>query len=213
MGLLDKPFNLANYTKLDLKSKGAISVRLFVLFYILLLVSALFFFNDGHARQADVSKAPLAAMQHLEPLQGKWELIVRSSFDNGTTWQKGETQIVELLPRHKGMILAELPEDLAVPGFHMESYLSFDQYRQVYRKAAIDDVWGIMDIYEGKLEGDHLVMDNLRSGTHFPISDGVWRAFRLDIELTQPNRKIVIDKSDDGGKTWQPAFVAEYKKV
>ena len=71
----------------------------------------------------------------------------------------------------------------------------------------------LWDLYEGTLSDNKLVFTNLKSGTFFPVGDNVWRAFRLTMELTAPKRQMVIEKSDDGGQSWQPAFIAQYERV
>ena len=105
-----------------------------------------------------------------------------------------------------------MPGDLTTPGFHMRTTLSYDQYRQVYRKVALDDIWGIPDIYDGRIEGDRLVMTNLSAGTLFPLDNGKWRGFRLTLELKDGRRQMWVDKTDDNGESWQPAFRIEYTR-
>ncbi|SDE41994.1 DUF1579 family protein [Kordiimonas lacus] len=164
------------------------------------------------AARPPVSEKPYGMMQKLALLEGRWTMTTEMTEDNGESWQAFPASEVDLHLRHKGMILAEIPADTASPGFHMETYISFDQYRNVYRKAAIDDVWGIMDMYEGTLEGDAIVFTNLKSGTTFPVGDGIWRNFRLTLELKSPTRMLHIEKSDDGGASWQKAFRITYRK-
>jgi hypothetical protein len=161
----------------------------------------------------EVSREPLARMQQLSMLAGKWRMTVFVTEDGGETWQATPPQDVELEFVHKGMMLEEVPGDLDSPGFHMRTYITYDQYRNVYRKAALDDVWGILDLYQGRIEGDRLVVDNLEAGTFFPLGDDRWRGFRLTIELKPDRRWMWIDKTDDDGRTWQPAFKSEYVKI
>lgn len=160
-----------------------------------------------------VSEKPYAMMQKLAPLIGKWSMQTEITNDGGATWQKVPVQTVNVSFRHKDLLLAEVPETTDGPGFHMESYISYDQYRKSYRKAAVDDVWGIMDVYEGNEhheEKDKIVFTNLKSGTFFPIAEGVWRGFRLTMEIASPTRTMMIEKTDDDGKSWQPAFRVTY---
>lgn len=181
---------------------------------VALLIIAIVFSSVAQAQNPpEVSRVPLQEMAKLKLLSGKWNMVVEASFDEGKTWQTTPPATVTLDYRHKNMMLAEIPDDLSTPGFHMESYITYDQYRKVFRKAAVDDVWGIMDLYEGKFNGEELVMTNLKSGTLFPVGEGKWRAFRLTIELASPKRLITIEKSDDNGKSWQPAFKAHYEKI
>jgi len=181
----------------------------------LLLISCLFWSVGGSAAQdrPSVSEKPYQMMQKLAPLAGRWELVVEIKQEDGDGWQAIPPQTVDITYRHKDMLLAEIPSDTSAPGFHMESYIAYDQYRKVFRKAAVDDVWGIMDMYEGTLDGDKLVLTNLKADTSFPIRDGVWRHFRLTLELASPMRTMQIDKSDDGGETWQPAFRSTYTRL
>lgn len=157
-----------------------------------------------------VSEKPYGMMQKLVVLEGRWQSVTEMTNDGGQTWQAMPPQMVDIHLRHKGMLLAEIPADTSGGGFHMETYISFDQYRNVYRKAAVDDVWGIMDMYEGQMVDGRIVFTNLKADTSFPIADGVWRHFRLTLELARPSRQMMIEKSDDGGKSWQPAFRVNY---
>ena len=159
----------------------------------------------------EVSKVPLAQMAKLDSLAGRWEMTVFATQDDGKNWQKSPTQLVEIFFQHKGMVLEEKPVSTDSPGFHMLSYIAYDQYRHVFRKAAIDDVWGIMDLYEGEIVDNKLIMTNLNSKTLFPVGNGKWRGFRLTIELKDGLRTMWIDKTDDAGKTWQKSFRAEYR--
>ncbi len=156
------------------------------------------------------SETPLRMMKALEVVAGRWEMTMEVADEAGENWQQLPPEIVDISFRQKGLMLAEIPADLSSPAFHMETYITYDQYREEYRKIAVDDVWGIMDIYDGHLEGDSIVFTNLRSGTTFPVATGVWRNFRLTLKLASPRRTFLVEKSDDGGASWQPAFRATY---
>ena len=180
-----------------------------------LLLSGLVLLSPARAQESSVpavSEAPLEAMQRLAVLAGDWDMTVFTTADDGQTWDSSPTQTVALRFAHKGFMLEEVPADLDGPGFHMRTYLTYDQYRKVYRKAALDDVWGILDLYEGTLENDRLVLTNLASGTFFPLEDGSWRGFRLTLELKEHTRFMWVDKTDDEGASWQPAFKVEYTR-
>ncbi|MEW6983973.1 hypothetical protein AAD001_15075 [Colwelliaceae bacterium 6471] len=174
-----------------------------------------------HAKeqQHSPSEIPQSMLQKLEPLTGQWQMQVSMTQDDGKTWQAMPPQTVNLHFTHNAMVLEEKPELKENSGFSMLTYISYDQYRKVFRKAAIDDTWGIMDLYEGDIVNEQLVLNNLKSGTLFPIGPNIWRGFRLKVDLSlkikngMAFRQIAIDKTDDYGKTWQPAFVATYEKV
>lgn len=180
-----------------------------------LLIVLAFLSPAGNAQDTvpEVSKAPLQAMQALASWEGKWMVQMRYSPDNGATWQDLPPAEHEFKFREKGLILSEAPLEVNPTTFQSATYYSYDQYRQTYRVAVMDDTWGIIDIYEGNITDNKLVLTNLKSGTFFPIGNGVWRGFKLMIDLTgDTQRSFIIHKTDDGGKTWQPNFKVSYKK-
>ncbi len=161
----------------------------------------------------EVSKAPLQAMQALASWEGKWMVQMRYSPDNGATWQDLPPAEHDFKFREKGLILREEPLEVNPNTFQSATYYSYDQYRKTYRIAVMDDTWGIMDIYEGNITDDKLVLTNMKSGTFFPIGNGILRGFKLMIDLAgDTQRSFVIHKTDDNGKTWQPNFNITYTK-
>jgi hypothetical protein len=160
------------------------------------------------------SQIPWDAMQKLNPLLGEWEIISEFTPDAGKTWQAMPKKTIAVSLEHKDLVLSEIPTGGAPGGFEMMNFITYDQYRKVYRKAAMDDTWGIMDLYEGNFEGSELVVTNLKSGTFFPMPEGKWRAFKLRIELGDGNTRVThIDHSEDGGATWVPSFKVSHTKI
>lgn len=180
---------------------------------VLLILTSFALAATGSAQDVAMppeSRAPLQAMERLAPLIGEWDMTVFTTSDDGRNWEATPAQAVNLGFVHKGLAIEEIPQSLDGPGFHMRTYLTYDQYREVYRKAALDDVWGILDLYEGRFEDGRLVMTNLESGTFFPLENGRWRGFRLTLELNADSRWMWVDKTDDEGRSWQPAFKVQY---
>lgn len=158
------------------------------------------------------SKAPYAAMQRLAPLIGRWQIVTEFSPDNGASWQTSEPALVDVSMRQKELMLVETPLDTQLPGFHVETIIGYDQYREVYRLVAVDDTWGLVDLYEGNLEGNKVVVTNLKSGTFFPVGENRWRGFRITVELGSLERTMTVEKTDDNGVSWQPNFKIHYIK-
>ena len=175
-----------------------------------LFATALLVFCATSVNAQDPGQTAREQMGLLHNLLGDYELVVYLSEDDGLTWTAGPVQRVSFRMQQNGLLLEEVPTQKAEQGFHMTTYLTFDQYRKVFRKAAIDDVWGIMDIYHGEIEGGALVLTNLESGTFFPIGDQKWRGFRLTVPLHAGERTMLIEKTDDNGASWQPAFKSVY---
>ena len=128
----------------------------------------------------DVSREPLRMMQQLSMLAGDWTMTMYSTDDEGETWNTDSVGPVSLQFVHKGFALEEIPGDLETPGFHMRTMIAYDQYRKVYRKTALDDIWGMMDLYEGNIVDGKLVLDNLKARTFFPVGDGKMARVQAD---------------------------------
>lgn len=169
--------------------------------------------QDDNAPQPYI--VPQAAMQKLAELQGQWSMVIEYSADEGETWSASPPQDVVVHFQQRNLLLTETPVEAKPDDFNLITNIMYDQYRGVFRKSVMDDTWGLMDIYEGHVEGNVLIMDNLRSDTSFPLPSGVQRHFRLSIDLKAENgvRRMTIDSSDDAGKTWMPRFKASYRNV
>lgn len=175
---------------------------------ILLLALGLLFTPLASADDAarHPSDTPRAELAKLAPLLGTWIQTMSSTSDGGETWQTSAPETVSLVMRNKGLLVAETPHDTSGPGFNIETYFTYDQYRQVFRMAAMDDVWGLMDVYEGVMSDDGLTVTNLRSQTGFPTEQGL-KLFRLQFQMPEGNERwVIIDGTFDGGDSWEPAF-------
>lgn len=180
---------------------------------LIVLVLAMCFSKLTLAQASDPGLKAREQMDRLKILEGDYQLVVHTSDDDGETWMAGSAQRVTFRRRHNDLLLEELPNERTEQGFSMTTYITYDQYRNVFRKAAIDDVWGVMDIYQGEIVDNALVLTNLESGTLFPVSADIWRGFRLTLPLTGGARTMLIEKTDDGGASWQPAFRSVYTPV
>lgn len=159
------------------------------------------------------SVVPHGMMAKLAVLEGRWLMTTAYTEDNGETWTETPEVVVSVDFEQKGMMLTERPEQFQEGSFNMVSFITYDQYREEFRKAAIDDIWGVMDLYNGGISGDTLVLHNLDSDTSFPIDDERWRHFRITVELKDETRQMIIDASEDAGLTWHPSFVVTYKRI
>ena len=164
--------------------------------------------------QSQPAKAPAAAMEKLNALKGNWHAKTEIMNQDGT-WSPHTDVKVKIASHMNGLLFVEeeIERIAMAPGAAgLKIDYTFDQYRNVYRLAVVDDTWGIMDIYEGKLDDGIIEMSNIRAGTSFPIQNGEL-FFRLQIPVTGDTRVMDIDLSSDKGKTWQPFFKTTYKRI
>ena len=158
------------------------------------------------------SVEPYEKMQLLSGMAGRWHMQSEYTEDGGITWQKAPKSPIVVRYRQKDLLLEEIPTNPDLPTFHVMHWLSYDQYRDVYRLAAMDDIWGLLDIYEGTINNGKLVVNNIKAETFFPMGDGKNRMFTLSMELSGDTRITDITASDDGGATWQPSFRLTYER-
>ncbi len=170
---------------------------------ISLIVLVLFSLN-AHA-QPEIEKIPLEKMAKLESLLGHWKTTNYAWQDDA--WTEIATTDVHYASKLKGkLITEEISNVVPIDSFIVETFISYDQYRNVYRLAAVDDIYGLMDIYEGDFVDDNnFQLTNLRAGTNFPTADGGEMYFRLTFtEIDQNTREFLVERSADNGATWSP---------
>ncbi len=144
-------------------------------------------------------------MSRLAYLAGSWVARIEIMQQDGT-WEVAGEERVEIRYLLDGLALREEPAEHPVNPFRLEATLQYDQNRDVYRLAAMDDTWGNMDIYEGGWNGEGaLVLTNLRAGTRFENPDGTSLSFRLTTRIDGPNANVFqVDMTADHGETWRP---------
>lgn len=184
---------------------------------IIFLATILFQFTlfPSLAQQSnDVEKIPFEKMEKLNFLLGTWDTTNYAYEDN--EWRKIAASSATFSTRLKGKLITEEISNL-VPGggFIVETFISYDQYRELYRLAAVDDTYGLMDIYEGDfVAGNVFQLTNLRAGTSFPLGDGSSMYFRLTFANINSNKlEFLVENSLDGGEIWTPMNKNEMVKV
>lgn len=165
------------------------------------------------ASAEDPSLLPRSKMELLEPLVGRWEVDREQTLDGGESWRTIPAMLVDVRYRNKGLLLEETSVDVDDPSFHVLSFVTFDQFQDVFRQAVAEDHWGMMDISEGELTDGLLVVDNLESQTFYPMGESGLRALRISHQISSPERVVYIDESYDQGTSWSPLFRFNYTLV
>jgi glyoxylase-like metal-dependent hydrolase (beta-lactamase superfamily II) len=143
-------------------------------------------------------------MRPLRFLLGRWE---------GTQFPSDSATAPA--PRAVGIVSAFAPVlggaayegRMTAPGYHFVLTLSYDVAQKKYRVAALDDVSGLLDIFEGDLGADGaLTVDNLRVNTFYRTARGARVNSRLRFAPTAGGLfRLDVHESVDGGRTWTPS--------
>jgi len=184
------------------------------IFKILIVLTTIITSQAFSQEMTEVEKIPLEQMEKLTSILGEWETVHYEYTEEGN-WNKTATSTTVFTKKLKGKLIEEEIRNLTpATGFIVETSITYDQYRSLYRLAAIDDTYGLMDIYEGNLEGKKFVVTNLRAGTHFPSGDGGNIHFRLTFEeINNDNREFLVERSSDEGETWIPMVKNILKRI
>ena len=90
----------------------------------------------------------------------------------------------------------------AVEGAGYRWLISYDQVQDRYRMSSIDEVSGLLDIYEGSFDAEgRLVLDNLESGTLY-LEHGTKIHNRLTLAAADGGFHFGVEATEDLGQTW-----------
>lgn len=153
----------------------------------------------------DARRASQAGLGKLDFVVGRWSgTHSRPPASVGApaapTEAPAEPGVVRFAPGQGGRYLEG---EARVGGYGYRMILSYDVVQKLYRFSSIDDVSGLLDVYEGDFDSNGaLVVTNLGSGTHY--LSGTTRVHnRLSFQpLAGDQWEWQIDGSTDGGKTW-----------
>lgn len=147
-------------------------------------------------------------IDQLSYLIGKWRAVTKNMTKSGV-WKEANTDTVafKFIKKEK-YILAEIGGQ-----YDYELIFSYDQFQQKFRMSSIDQVSGLLDIYEGAMKDEKLVIDNIIKDTYYTIGD---KRFYNRLSLsrgTDKSAKMLIEASNTGGKEWQEISMVEFFKL
>lgn len=164
--------------------------------------------------EAEFAPGRPAALAALSFLPGEWQVRGRERGEPGEAWRelRGECSVREVLG---GVGLEETCRLEGEPGATLALW-SFDRLQQCFRAAWLDDVAGLVDVYEGRFDGEELRLDNLASNTFTRLAAAPGRAVRRRhgrVRLaSSDDRRFRLDRdsSPDGGANWYRTRELEY---
>lgn len=172
------------------------------------------FVSSSNAQELqDRSGSARAAMEALRPMAGEWLADVYMWGDGA--WSEPEKERATFNFILNDLAIRKLISERTPTGVRMETTIQFDQYRNLYRLVAMDDGWGNMDIYEGKMdEPGKIVFTNLRPETFAIGPNGEEYAFQLTLTIEDKNaHALFVEISTNRGETWMPFQRIERKRL
>lgn len=153
-------------------------------------------------------------MTPLSFLPGLWRVELFTPVDPGEPeprWQAWDTTASRFVAIYGGAFVRELGVGFPIggaavgaDGFERWAYqatFSWDRFQRVYRATYIDNITGLLDIYQGPFDDGELILTNLHTGTYNTLgTEG----------SVQFGRVILSEIADDRFvMTWQTVDQAE----
>lgn len=168
--------------------------------FSLLLLCLLFPISLSFAQSGN--DEPMTAFDFLE---GDWK-VSQTLYSEQDGWSDAELSETHFSDSLNGKLTSGVIK-FKTGSFEMEVLvsISYDHIRDINRVSLMDDIEGLLDIYEGRIYNNNLIATNIAANTWFPGPNGTKRFFRLGIENADESAaKIIVDTSLDRGLSWAP---------
>lgn len=97
---------------------------------------------------------------------------------------------------------------------NMDNTIGIDGRTGKFRLIACDKEWSTMDVYNGELENNKLIFDNLKSDIKTYGRNKKEISFRLTYTfLSKSKNELLVEITADKGKTWMPYVKQVQTKV
>jgi len=153
--------------------------------------------------------APATGIARLSYMVGSWDVVSLDS--NGKVLYRSTSTIAPILD---GRALEETTSAVW-RGSEWQVLIvhSYDPFQDTYRSAVLDSDVGLLDIYEGRFDGETLHLSDLGGGTYSQGADGVRFFFRFATVRVSDDRFVIRgEHSADDGHTWVPSGRYEYTR-
>ena len=164
---------------------------------------------------AQTTRDPAHVDRLAAKMVGSWHVRAADVDRAGTSHEASNETLSTIVPLFEGVALQEEVQIRPPQGGHdlLVTY-SWEPTTDKYRVSVLDRAYGILDIYEGDLEGNTLQVDNLATATRFETAGGARMAFRLTWEfVSETSYRQTIDLTTDEGATWAPFMRSDYRRA
>jgi hypothetical protein len=154
-------------------------------------------------------------LAHLQFMVGEWDIQAYSMGDEGEWQDSPLPSYTKIEPLFDGAFLQEQVVPMQIGDATVRFFImwSYDKYREKFRMLACDDHDGLMDILEGNLEGDTMIVSNIGTGTAMLDVDG--QQVNLRLSSTKNGDDSFTDEmheSFDGGQSWSAVYRAVHTR-
>lgn len=163
----------------------------------------------------EAALALVPALEKFSPLIGTFDISgVRYTPDGEVPLTPTKSATQPIMGGHGLQDMSQI--DVGSPELMgLQSTITYDQFRNIYRVTLLDDTLGLMDVYEGHFDSDNVLsVTNLRSNTYFPIGpNGEAMHFKLRWDLGASPITYEILMTVNGGESWDGFSKMTYAKT
>jgi len=160
---------------------------------------------------AQMDDSPLA---FLDGHEGEWIASGRRMGPSG--WVESQPMPTTIEALYGGRAYIErATHDFGQSQSGLTTIFSWDSFREVYRIVALDEDFGLLDVYEGRMDAEgRLVVTNIRADTYFPFGESARLHFQLRWTFESENQfDFDVLMTSDGGASWSPYFELTYQRL
>ena len=181
------------------------------------LLTAPVFAQDtaGEKRNALSREDAAAAVSKLRMMVGSWDFELEISHDTGRSWR--------VIPPTVATVSSIMDDKIIHEEFSGEfdstrvtsnrANFAFDRLNKVYRVCIADDDEGFLDVYQGNIVDNTLVVEDVTSGTLWPAADGRNYGFQIAWGLEPGDvRSYGVKITVDDGATWYSYIRGTYTR-
>ncbi len=149
---------------------------------------------------ADLFRMPdPTGMGELQTLAGAWKVKMESRQQPNGPFEEAEVE-AQVTPRLRGAMLEisyTSPDSRQVI-----SQLSYDRFADAYRLVSIDDTTTYMDVQEGTLADEKLMLSNSETNTQFETFGFTIKERTTFSGISADGFNVEVENSMDGGESW-----------
>ncbi|MDJ0644499.1 MAG: DUF1579 family protein [Flavobacteriaceae bacterium] len=182
---------------------------------LFLFVSSISLYSQEFDVIPGYKPGPAPELEKLSFLIGNWNVQPFFREKETDQWTKGRQSTSKItLAMDEGFIKEESMVYFVDVPWKGLSFRGYDKFSKTFRMVYLDNIWTLLDVYEGFFEGEKLIFSNERSGTHYIVPDGSGNR-ALVKTITYPSQSgFTMDSysSYDKGETWTNLFRLQYSE-